>query len=259
MLGHPVKDASGNPKEFVGTLIDVTEQMHSRKALEDAFAEINRLKDQLFAENIALRQEIDETSMFDEIVEKWRAQKVPKEIETVGPTESTVLIYGETGTGKEPVARAIHNLSARRSNAFVKVNCAAIPTGLLESDCSGTSGARSLAQSRNALGALNWRSMERFFLMKLGKFPWSLQPKLLRVLQEREFERLGSSRTRRTDARLIAATNRDLSIMVGEEKFRSDLFYCLNVFPIHVPAPWERPEDIPIAGASFRGAIVAAA
>jgi PAS domain S-box-containing protein len=137
-LTHHVKNAAGNLVEFVGTHMDVTEEHLSRKALEDALVEISSLKEQLLQENVALRQEIEETSMFEEIVGKSTAlQKVLKELEIVGPTDSTVLIYGETGTGKELIARAIHNLSSRRANAFVKVNCAAIPTGLLESELFG--------------------------------------------------------------------------------------------------------------------------
>lgn len=246
-VGHPVKNSAGNPIEFVGTLIDVTEQRRSRKALEDALAEINTLKDQLFHENVALRQEIDETSMFDDIVGKSEAlQKMLKEIETVGPTESTVLIHGETGTGKELIARAIHNLSPRSANAFVKVNCAAIPTGLLESELFGHEKGAFTGAILQRIGRFELAHHGTVFLDEIGEIPLELQPKLLRVLQEREFERLGSSRTLRTDARLIAATNRDLSAMVSENKFRSDLFYRLNVFPIRVPALRERPEDVPL-------------
>ena len=247
VVGHPVTSAAGGLVEFVGTHVDVTEQHRSRKALEDAFAEINTLKDQLFQENIALRQEIDETSMFEDIVGKSAAlAKVLKEIETVGPTDSTVLIHGETGTGKELIARAIHNLSSRRSNAFVKVNCAAIPTGLLESELFGHEKGAFTGAISQRIGRFELAHQGTVFLDEIGEIPLELQPKLLRVLQEREFERLGSSRTLRTDARLVAATNRDLSTMVQEQKFRSDLFYRLNVFPLHVPALRERPEDVPL-------------
>ena len=247
VLGHPVNGPVGNPVEFVGTLMDVTEQHRSRKALEEAFAEINTLKDQLFQENIALRQEIDETSMFEEIVGKSAALgKVLKEIETVGPTDSTVLIHGETGTGKELIARAIHNLSSRRSNAFVKVNCAAIPTGLLESELFGHERGAFTGAISQRIGRFELAHRGTVFLDEIGEIPLELQPMLLRVLQEREFERLGSSRTLRTNARLVAATNRDLSAMVQEQRFRSDLFYRLNVFPLHVPALRERPEDVPL-------------
>ena len=252
VLGHPSRNAAGKLVEFVGTHMDVTEQRRSRKALEDAFAQINALKERLFQENVALRQEIDETSMFEEIVGKSAAlQKVLKEIETVGPTESTVLIHGETGTGKELIARAIHNLSARRENAFVKVNCAAIPTGLLESELFGHEKGAFTGAIAQRIGRFELAHHGTVFLDEIGEIPLELQPKLLRVLQEREFERLGSSRTMRTDARLIAATNRDLSEMVNEQKFRSDLFYRLNVFPIYVPALRERPEDVPLLVTHF--------
>ena len=247
VVGHPVIDAAGELNEFVGTHVDVTDQIQSRAALEKAFEEIKQLKDQLYRENVALREEIDETSMFEEIVGKSEVlRRVLAQVETVAATDSTVLIYGETGTGKELIARAIHDLSGRSLQAFVKLNCAAIPTGLVESELFGHEKGAFTGAVAHRVGRFELANHGTVFLDEIGEIPLDLQPKLLRVLQEREFERLGSSRTLRTDARLLAATNNDLSAMVESGKFRSDLFYRLNVFPIHLPALRERKEDIPL-------------
>jgi PAS domain S-box-containing protein len=247
VLGHPIVNSANEPVEFVGTVVDVTEQQNSRIALENAFSEIKDLKEELYHENIALREEIDQTSMFEEIVGKSEIlRRLLSEVNTVAPSDSTVLIYGETGTGKELVARAIHNLSGRAARALVKVNCAAIPTGLLESELFGHEKGAFTGAINQRIGRFELANQGTVFLDEVGEIPLELQPKLLRVLQEKEFERLGGTRTFKTDARLIAATNRDLSVMVNEQKFRSDLFYRLNVFPIRVPALRERQEDIPL-------------
>ena len=211
-----------------------------------AYREISELKDKLARENVYLEAEIRSELGFEDIVGKSEAlRQVLSEIETVAPADSTVLIYGETGTGKELVARAVHNLSSRKANAFVKLNCAAIPTGLLESELFGHEKGAFTGAIAQRVGRFELAHRGTIFLDEIGEIPLELQPKLLRVLQEREFERLGSTRTLRTDARLIAATNRDLKTMAEEGKFRPDLYYRINVFPIRVPALRERPDDIP--------------
>jgi formate hydrogenlyase transcriptional activator len=218
-------------------------------ALDNAlsYQRIEELNAQLAEEKVYLEDEIRTDNRFEEIVGQSRALKaVLKQVETVAPTESTVLILGETGSGKELVARAIHDLSSRRQGTFVKLNCAAIPTGLLESEMFGHEKGAFTGAIAQRIGRFELAHRGTMFLDEVGEIPLELQTKLLRVLQEREFERLGSSRTIRTDARLVAATNRDLAAMVEERLFRADLYYRLNVFPITVPPLRDRPEDIPL-------------
>jgi formate hydrogenlyase transcriptional activator len=218
-------------------------------ALDNAlsYQRIEELNAQLAEEKVYLEDEIRTDNRFEEIVGQSRALKaVLKQVETVAPTDSTVLIFGETGSGKELVARAIHDLSSRRQGTFVNLNCAAIPTGLLESEMFGHEKGAFTGAIAQRIGRFELAHRGTMFLDEVGEIPLELQTKLLRVLQEREFERLGSSRTIRTDARLVAATNRDLAAMVEERLFRADLYYRLNVFPITVPPLRDRPDDIPL-------------
>ena len=212
-----------------------------------AYQEISSLKDKLAKEKLYLEEEIQTAYNFEEIVGDSRALKlVLKEIQTVATTDSTVLILGETGSGKELVARALHNLSNRRERTFVKLNCAAIPTGLLESELFGHEKGAFTGAIATKVGRFELADRGTIFLDEVGEIPLELQVKLLRVLQEQEFERLGSTKTIRVNVRIIAATNRDLDRMVEEQRFRSDLYYRLKVFPVTVPPLRDRVEDIPL-------------
>jgi formate hydrogenlyase transcriptional activator len=223
-------------------------------ALENvlAYQRIEELNRKLERENLYLADEIRSNYFFDEIIGNSPSlQNVLRQVEVVAPLDSTVLVYGETGTGKEQIARAIHRLSARRQNTFIKLNCAAIPTGLMESEMFGHERGAFTGAISQRIGRFELAHHGTLFLDEVGEIPIDLQPKLLRVLQEQEFERLGSARTLRVDARLIAATNRDLLEMAHAGKFRLDLFYRLNVFPITVPPLRERVSDIPLLVSHF--------
>ena len=218
-------------------------------AMENALAygEIAELKDRLAQEKLYLEDEIRGDLDFEGIVGQSSAlRNVLRLVETVAPSDSTVLLLGETGTGKELIARAIHDRSRRKDRTFVKLNCAAIPTGLLESELFGHERGAFTGAITQKLGRLELADQGTLFLDEVGDIPLEIQPKLLRALQEREFERLGSTRTKKVDVRLVAATNRNLDKMIEDREFRSDLYYRLNVFPIRIPPLRERPEDIPL-------------
>jgi len=246
VVAHALRDESGGV-EFVGAVMDVTPAKQATAALERAFKEIETLKDQLYKENIALREEIDKASMFEEIVGSSEAlRKVLLQVAKVAPTDSTVLILGETGTGKELIARAIHNRSNRSSGAFIRVSCAAIPPSLIPSELFGHEKGAFTGASQRRLGRFESADGGTIFLDEIGELPMETQVALLRVLQEREFERVGGNKSISVNVRVLAATNRDLRAAVAAGTFREDLFYRLNVFPIHIPALRDRREDVPL-------------
>jgi formate hydrogenlyase transcriptional activator len=243
--------ASRNAEAFSTPDVELLQQVSSQVAiaLENAlaFKEIDALKDKLAVEKLYLEEEIRTEFSFDEIIgESPALRRTLAQVELAAPAGTTVLILGETGTGKEIIARAIHNLSPRRERTFVKVNCASIPAGLLESELFGHERGAFTGAVTQKIGRFEFADRGTLFLDEVGDLPLELQPKLLRVLQEHEFERLGGNRTIRVDVRVVAATNIDLAQLVAEKKFRSDLYYRLNVFPIHVPPLRERPEDVPL-------------
>jgi formate hydrogenlyase transcriptional activator len=217
-----------------------------------AYHEISELKDKLAQEKVYLEEEFRSEMGFEQIIGNSAALKhVLQLVETVAPSDSTVLLLGETGTGKELIARAIHDRSHRKQRTLVKLNCAAIPTGLLESELFGHEKGAFTGAINQKIGRLELADQGTLFLDEVGDIPIEIQPKLLRALQEQEFERLGSTHTRKVNVRLIAATNRDLEQMVANKEFRSDLYYRLNVFPIRIPALRDRREDIPLLVSYF--------
>ena len=240
------RDVSGRTVKTFGVLRDITERRRREEALRQSYAEIERLKDKLQAESDYLKAEIRVVHPQGEVTGQSAAiQKVLRLVEQVAPTDSSVLVCGETGTGKELVAQAIHRLSPRRGRLLVKINCAALPSGLVESELFGRERGAFTGALTRQIGRFELADGSTLFLDEVGELSLEVQAKLLRVLETGEFERLGSPKTIKVDVRVIAATNRDLATCTRKGQFREDLYYRLNVFPIRVPPLRERAEDIP--------------
>jgi len=236
---------TATPKDSKLLRLDATKEREARAALENAFEQIKRLKERLYSENLALRDEVDQVSMFEEIVGTSPAlQAVLSRVIKVAPTDSSVLITGETGTGKELIARAIHKRSRRADRAFISVNCAALAPSLISSELFGHEKGAFTGATQRRLGRFESAHGGTIFLDEVGELPPDTQVALLRVIQEREFERVGSTRSVQVDVRVIAATNRNLEVALANGTFRTDLLYRLNVFPIEVPPLRERKEDV---------------
>src|SRR6266571_5330874 len=247
LRSRPQLDAEGRVVRWYTLATDIDKRKRAEAELEKAFEEIKRLKDRLHDENVALREQIDQAFMFEEIVGSSSAlTTVLSSIVKVAPTDSTVLITGETGTGKELIARAIHKRSHRAGQAFISVNCASIPSALIASELFGHEKGAFTGAVQRRQGRFELAHSGTIFLDEIGELPAETQIALLRVLQERQFERVGGNRVISTDVRIIAATNRDLAAAIASGTFRADLFYRLNVFPIDVPPLRQRKDDIPM-------------
>lgn len=240
-------------EEYVSIFVhDITQRKRSEQELRNSLAEVEQLKDRLQVEVSYLQQEIKLIHNFEEIIsENDKFKEILAQVEQVASTDSTVLIFGETGTGKELIARAIHNISGRRGRPMIKVNCAGLPENIIESELFGHEKGTFTGAFNRRIGRFELADGTTIFLDEISDLPVTLQTKILRVLQEGEFERLGSTNTIKVDTRVISATNRDLEKAMEDGRFREDLYYRLNVFPINIPPLRERKDDIPILVGHF--------